>query len=132
VSTSQQTDIYLAKMRKTAKMYLIFTCFMIFFGFVYEIFGRGVWSFYMVYAFVIPFALGYLPFNRIARKKNPRMRSTLCRWFWHAGVGTLTVGSVMFGVMEIYGSGSNLVYVYPAVGAILIVVSVILSFRKVD
>ena len=130
MSTSPQIDSYLNKMRKTAKMYLIFTCFMIFFGFVYEIFGRGVWSFYMVYAFVIPFAFGYLPFNRIAHKGNPKIRSTACRWFWHAGIGTLTIGCVMFGVMEIYGSGSVLTYVYPIVGVAFIVVSLILSLRK--
>jgi len=119
-------------MQKTATMYLVFTCFMIVFGFVYEIFGHGVWSFFTVYAFVIPFVFGYLPFNRIAKQQNPRQRITACRWCWHAGVATFTVGCAMMGTMEIYGSGSMLVYVYPIVGGILILLSIILSFKKAD
>lgn len=38
---------------------------------------------------------------------------------WHMGLAALTVGSLFGGVLEIYGTTSRLLSVYPLVGGIL-------------
>lgn len=60
---------------KTALVYLLASLFCVLFGAVYELFGHGVYSYFMIYAFVFPLAGGTLPFFLLgfARvKKYPR------------------------------------------------------------
>ncbi len=89
------------------------------FGAVYEAFGHGVWSYGMVYAFAFPLALGVLPLFLIGffRKRVPNRFS---RSVYHAGVATLTVGSLVSGALEIYGTSSPLTVVYWVLGAALV------------
>lgn len=88
-------------------------------GAVYEVFSHGVWSGYMVYAFLFPLALGALPMSWIAL----RGQSMPPRWtlnFHGAGVATLTVGSFFEGALAIYGTTHQLTIIYWIVGPALI------------
>lgn len=88
------------------------------FGAVYERFSHGVYSYWMLYAFAFPLALGVLPLYLLSvlggRRPGP------VRWgLYHAGVATLTVGSLVSGALEIYGTASPLVAVYWIAGEAL-------------
>ena len=81
------------------------------FGAVYERFGHGVYSYWMVYAFAFPLILGVLPLYLVEALPLPLPGNL--RWGpYHAGVATLTVGSLVLGALEIYGTTSPLTAVY--------------------
>ena len=93
--------------------------FLALFGAVYEYFGHAVYSYYMLYAFALPLALGALPWCVMAlRRRRPPCR--IAAQLWDSGVLTLAVGSVFRGVLDIYGTTNRLVVVYAAVGAALL------------
>ncbi|MBE6616444.1 MAG: hypothetical protein E7627_00660 [Ruminococcaceae bacterium] len=121
------------KSAKTALVYLLVSIFAALFGAVYEKFSHGVYSYSMLYAFAYPLILGVLPYLCIAIGKDPKLPPTSPRLLCHFGVATLTVGSIIQGVLDIYGTMNYLTYVYPVIGALLYlagVVSAIVSYKK--
>lgn len=114
---------------RTAFVYLLATLLTALFGGVYEVFSHGVWSPWMVYAFAFPLLLGALPFSIIALRRRPHPRAWVCR-LHHAGTATLTVGSIMEGVMAIYGTTNQLTVVYWIAGAALIVLAQLIRFIR--
>lgn len=97
---------------------LIASLFCALFGAVYEHCSHGVYSYAMIYAFVYPLALGVLPLYLIGIVRAPYPPKVL-RYIYHAGIATLTVGSIVKGVLEIYGTTNPLTVVYPILGAVL-------------
>ena len=87
-------------------------------GAVYERFSHGVYSYYMLYAFAFPLVLGALPLYLFEILHGP-FHGRLCWGLYHAGIATLTVGSMVSGALEIYGTTSPLTYVYWIVGEAL-------------
>ena len=112
------------RMLRTAFAYLLIALFCALFGAVYEMFSHGVFSFFMLYAFLWPLAGGALPFVELAMldRRQPKGRSC---GLWHAGIAALTVGSIVQGVLEIYGTTNRLVNVYWYVGGLLIAAAMI-------
>ena len=110
--------------QKTIGIYLCVTLFTALFGGVYEVFGHGVFSFPMLYAFAFPLAGGVAPFFLLMthRKAYP---SSLSTGAYHAGIATLTVGSLVSGALEIYGTESPLLIVYQIVGAALVLIGIL-------
>ena len=104
---------------RTAFKYLLATVSTALFGCVYEHFSHGVWSAWMVYAFAFPLLLGVLPFSWMSLRRKPHPRPWVCR-LHHAGVATLTVGSIMEGVLAIYGTTNHLTFIYWLVGSLLL------------
>ena len=97
---------------------LLVSLFCVLFGAVYELFSHGVYSYAMLYAFAFPLALGVLPLVLIPVLSAPypnRVVRNLC----HAGIATLTVGSLVSGVLEIYGTTNPLTLVYWILGVTL-------------
>lgn len=88
-------------------------------GAVYELFSHEVYSYYMIYAFVLPLALGALP-NLVIELRRLRPPSRIAANMWNSGVATLVVGSMFRGALDIYGTTSCFVVVYLGVGAILL------------
>lgn len=95
---------------KTALCYVLIALFCALFAWVYEHFSHGVWSFSMVFAFVYPLLLGALPALLLGV-------SPAGAGLWRAGIAALTVGSLLRGALEIYGTGHHLTWVYGALGA---------------
>lgn len=109
------------EIEKLVFTYLIVTLLCAGFGAVYEFFSHGVYSYYMLYAFMIPFLGGTVYFYCILyfRSKIPR---SIARRFQHFGILTLTVGCMVCGMLEIYGTTNHLVNIYFIVGGIFLVI----------
>lgn len=101
---------------KTGVVYLLVALLCAALGAWYEHFSHNVYSLAMIYAFIFPLAGGALPFCAAALcgVKKPK---ALALNFYHSGLATLTVGSFVHGVLEIYGTTNSLEWVYWAVGA---------------
>ena len=90
--------------------------FAAFFGAVYEHFSFGVYSNFMIYAFV---AL-------LSRTDRPPHRLTLN--LINSASATLSVGMAATGIVEIYGTENKYLRIYFIVGALLSLLSVISYF----
>ena len=110
---------------KTAFVYLIISLFLVLFGAVYEIFSHGVYSYFMLYAFAFPLAGGVLPFFAMHQLGAKGYPSHLARFLYHSGIATLTVGSLIRGVLDIYGTTNALTAYYWYVGGALWAVGII-------
>ncbi|MGN0465109.1 MAG: hypothetical protein ACI4F9_02010 [Lachnospiraceae bacterium] len=99
-------------MKKTAFFYLFASLFCAIFGAVYEYFSHDVFSFYMIYAFLLPLAGGVLPFLCMDFFSCKKLPNRLSCHLYHFGIATLTVGSIFQGVLEIYGTTNVLIRVY--------------------
>ncbi len=109
------------EIEKLVFTYLIVTLVCAIFGAVYEFFSHGVYSYYMLYAFMIPFLGGTVYFYGILyfRSKIP---GCIARRFLHFGILTLTVGCVVCGILEIYGTTNHLVKIYFIVGEMFLAI----------
>ncbi len=110
---------------KTAGVYLTAALLCSIFGAVYEFFSFGVYSFFMIFCFMPPLTLGCVPFFFIFLS-GKNMMSRLSYNFYNSGVAALTVGFIMKGVIEIYGTTNRLLYVYFIGGAALMITGVVL------
>ena len=107
---------------------LIISVLVLIFGAVYEHFSYGVYSVYMIYAFAIPLLLGVLPFAVMLRfGKRFRLRQSGLK-LYHFGIATLTVGSLVKGVLEIYGTTNSLTAFYWMSGALLVLAGLLCAF----
>lgn len=110
---------------RLAARYLAVSLFCAFFGAVYEAFSHGVYSYFMLYAFAFPLVGGTAVFLALARGRG-RMPSAPVRQLYHGGVASLTLGSLMRGVLEIYGTTNALVSAYWYAGGALCLTAVLL------
>ena len=104
---------------KTPLTYLLISLFCALFGAIYELFSHGVYSFYMIYAFAFPLAGGTAPFLIMASVKVKRYPARISRHLYHSGIATFTAGSLVNGVLEIYGTTNFLTNGYWLVGIAL-------------
>lgn len=94
---------------------LTITTFCAVFGEIYEFFGHGVYSDFMIYAFMIPLMLSVIPSVFLLLFYKKEIPDT-ARHLWNYGVATLTVGCIFQGILEIYGTTNRLFVIYPAIG----------------
>ena len=99
---------------------IVGAAFLALFGAVYEVFSHQVYSYFMLYAFAIPLALGALPYAVLLLKE--KYPSKLFLNLWNTAIAALCVGSVFAGVLAIYGTTNSLVIVYPIAGGLLMLV----------
>lgn len=92
------------------------------FGAIYEHFSFGVWSFWMVYAFA-PFLLGGIWLLVLANRKA--LPGELFLGLLEPGLVMLSLGSILAGVVEIYGTENRLLPVLPIAGGSLVLASVV-------
>lgn len=97
---------------KAVKIWGAITLFTLCFGAVYEYFSFGVYSYYMIYAFIFPMLM---TLYNIAVKDKNEMTDTL----FAASAATFTLGFIFKGVVEIYGSSSSLTVIYWGAGTVL-------------
>lgn len=129
-----------ANAQRTALVYLAASVICAVFGAVYESFSHGVYSFYMIYAFAFPLILGLLPFLLLSfgATKKPELMlycpEGACAGFYHSAVAAFTTGSLMTGVLEIYGTTNRLLGIYWIAGAAFLLAAVLFylarTFRK--
>ncbi|MCR5293978.1 MAG: hypothetical protein K6E30_02230 [Lachnospiraceae bacterium] len=109
---------------RTAAIYLGVSLFTALFGAIYERFSHEVYSYFMIYAFAFPLAGGVLPFFLLGTVKTKRYPNTVLRYLFHAGIATLTVGSIMKGVLDIYGTTNSLTNFYWFAGIPMVILPV--------
>lgn len=122
------TDANTKRAATTAFVYLLISLFLVLFGAIYEVFSHQVYSFYMLYAFVFPLAGGVLPFSGLQLFCANWHPCSFALNLYHCGIATLTVGSVVQGVLEIYGTTNILTRWYWFIGIVLILLSILASF----
>ena len=90
----------------------------------------------MIYAFVFPLMGGTLLFLAIALFGAKGYPGGMVGLLYHSGIALLTVGSILRGVLEIYGTTNHMLSIYwylgialTAIGAVLIVIQWILSVK---
>ena len=108
--------------------YLLSTVSCAIFGAVYELFSHEVYSCFMICAFAFPLLLGAIPFFLMKKRGKPFPGKAA--ELVHAGVAALTVGSVLQGVLEIYGTSNPLTISYWVAGGTLTAVGWLLSCRR--
>ena len=118
--TSSTLDNSTASMVKLSRTYAVITLACALFGAIYELFSHEVYSYFMIYAFVVPLVLGTLLSLRFCRAKA-RVPGRLALNAWNSGVATLTVGCIFKGALDIYGTTNRLVVVYPIAAALLLI-----------
>lgn len=118
------------KAAKTALTYLIISIVCALFGAVYEIFSHEVYSFYMIYAFVFPLLGGVFPFLMMCVCHFPKYPCIVSRNLYHSGIATVTVGSIVCGVLEIYGTTNRLTKWYWYVGIIFLFIGSIIFWLQ--
>ena len=132
LSTSDNKPLDLEKWKR---VYLYVSVGTLIFSMIYECFSHDVFSPYMVFAVAFPL-LGGLLAGELLKKVPPKhLPGPLSAEIYHCGIATLTVGSIIQGVLEIYGTANPLVLGYLAAGAGLVILSLILwlaPFLKKD
>ena len=123
---------FIKQAAKTSSVYLLISLFCALFGAVYEMFSHEVYSFYMIYAFVFPLAGGALPFLilSILLFHIRWYPGTIGRNLYHSGIATLTVGSIVQGILDIYGTTNRLTRIDWYMGISLLVAGMTLAFIK--
>ena len=114
---------------KRSFVYLIISVILALTGAVYELFSHGVYSYSMIYAFAVPLILGALLNMILERLEAHPPKSITCQ-IWHSGVGTLTLGLLISGVFQIYGSANGLLNVYYIAGFVLLITGAILYLSR--
>lgn len=94
-------------------------------GAIYEKFSHMVYSDFMLYAFAIPLICGTFLLTLFLFLPKWKRPSKLTLRFWASAVAVFTVGSLMQGVLEIYGTTNHLMKAYPIVGVAFVVLAVV-------
>lgn len=100
-----------------AAAYATIALFCAIFGFVYECFSHGVRSAFMIFAFAVPLAAAGFCFA--IKKLHRPAAGTITRNALGSAVAALTLGSLVRGALDIYGTYSPYVVIYLIAGAIL-------------
>ena len=96
---------------------------------VYGLFSHGVYSYYMTYAFMIPLLGGALPHLLAATRREDAAdgeeqvgaaENLAAKDTQLAIITTLTAGSLLKGVLDIYGTTNRLLIAYPAAAALML------------
>ena len=108
---------------------------------VYGLFSHGVYSYFMTYAFMVPLLGGALPPLIAAMKRadadtknsanepeeytESKTQTGFAKLFdakdtQLAIIATLTAGSLLKGVLDIYGTTNRLLIVYPAIALLIL------------
>ncbi len=113
---------------KNTAIHIITALFTALFGAVYEHFSHEVYSYYMIYAFAFPLAMGAFPYIvMILKRKHPSVTAVS---LWNSSIAAFTVGCIFKGVLDIYGTTNRLIIVYPATGIILGIAAVVFCIIK--
>ena len=116
--------------KKRLVIYLSVTVFCEIFSAVYEHFSHDVYYVFMVYLFTITLLFGVIP-ELISLFSKSTKSSPWSRLLRHFSVATLTVGSTLQGMLEIYGTTNSFVIYYLIAGIVLSLISLsIWSFNQ--
>ena len=113
--------------KKQISKYFILSLIFLFFGFIYEQFSHNIYSSYMIYAFLFPLIMGTIIYIIIDKTKINDLLTPLAMSFYNSSILTFSLGSIIQGVLDIYGTTNKLVFYYLIVGIILLMISLIIN-----
>ena len=144
------------KSLRTGMIYLAVSLVVAAAGAIYGLFSHGVYSYYMTYAFMIPLLAGAMPhlisaWNQARgvlqgssevqlESDNGQQESSnglialgknLSGDAQIAVIAALTTGSLMKGVLDIYGTTNRLLIAYPFIAAAAIAASVLIAKKGI-
>ena len=115
-------------MKKELKKYLIFSSLCLVFACIYEMFSHQVYSMFMIFSFLIPLIMGVVVYALLVKKHF--LVNNISNSLYKMSLYTVTFGSIMKGVLDIYGTTNNKLLIYLIAGLILFVVSAVLQVVK--
>ena len=113
--------------KKIVKIYMFTTLFCIAFNYVYSLFGHGVSSPYMTYAFVFSLVLGVVGFIVFGRLN---LDNRIAFNLYNAGIATLTIGSILRGIIDIAGADTTYPVYYFFVGTVFVAIGGLIYFYQ--
>ena len=113
--------------KKRLTIYIFFTIFTLIFGIIYEQYSHEVYSKYMMYAFLIPFIGLIISYIFKVFKINI---SKISFDLLDMTIMTFTIGSIIKGVLEIYGTSSKYINCYLYAGIVLTILFLVSLFIK--
>lgn len=116
--------------KKQTITYFLISIFCFIFSRIYEIFSHGVYSKYMMNAFLIPLIFGFIVSLILLISKNIEINNRISINLYNASIATFTIYSIFRGVLEIYGTTNNLINIYLYIGTILMLLSIIICIYK--
>ena len=109
------------------KIYVVTTLFCIAFNYIYSLFGHGVSSPFMSYAFVFSLVLGVIGFIVFGRL---HLDNRIAFNLYNAGIATLTVGSILQGIIDIAGADTTYPVYYFYVGTVFVTIGGLMYFYQ--
>ena len=117
---------------------------------IYGLFSHGVYSYFMTYAFMIPLIAGAMPHLVLAmRSADPgicgayeaetdteseaqtkKVSPINIMDVQLALIATLTAGSLLKGVLDIYGTSNRLLIAYPVIAVIMLVAAATVTAKN--
>lgn len=113
--------------KKTASIYIFTTLLCVALNYVYSLFGHGVSSLFMSYAFVFSLVLGVIGFIVLGWLN---LENRVAFNLYNAGIATLTVGSILRGVIDIAGADTTYPVYYFFVGAVCVAIGGLIYFYQ--
>ena len=114
--------LYSLDIKRIRNRYLIGSICSLVFGIIYECFSHNVISNYMIFAFVIPL-IGYILYWLID-KGIIKIPSNISNKLFGYSIATLTIYSILHGVLDIYGTTNGKIYVLLIVGIVLLIMCI--------
>jgi hypothetical protein len=117
-------------MGKTVVVFLGLTIFCVVVDHVYAAFGHRVRSPSMNFMFLFPFLGGALPFFVLNLVKPGYIKKTFSRIafnLYNSGLATLTIASLLQGIVEIAGTGSEWIPLFPVAGGGFVLAGIVLA-----
>ena len=113
--------------RKTKYVFLAAAIFCLIFAIVYECFSHGVISWYMLLAWTVPALAGFMPMLVFQHRKMAKyFPGCLARYCWYTWTGLFTLGMILRGVLDIYGTTNKLLNLYWKLGICAAVINIAL------
>jgi len=109
-------------MFKTALVFLAVSLFCVIFSFIYARYSHGVHSDYMTYMFAYPLIGGTIVYLLIGLLSKARIPGRFVINVYNSGIATLTMGSLLRGILDIAGTSSRYQSVFMIVGALMVFV----------
>jgi len=113
--------------KTTVKLYIFTTLFCIAFNYIYSLFGHDVSSPFMSYAFAFSLVLGVVGFTLFGRL---HLDNHIAFNLYNAGIATLTVGSILRGIIDIAGADTTYPVYYFFVGTIFVAIGGLMYFYQ--
>lgn len=116
--------LYTLDTDKNRIIYLCISILVLIFSLIYEYFSHGVYSYFMIGAFLVPLIFGAIGGSLL------RDISILSINLYHSFIATLTIFCIAKGFLEIYGTTNSLINIYLAVSVILFISTIIFRRRS--